>query len=57
MKQESSKYLFPHDYGGWVEQQYLPDSLKDHVYYRPSDYGYEQTVKTTRTRKGKPEDK
>ena len=52
MKQESAKYLFPHDYGGWVEQQYLPDSLKGHVYYHPSQYGYEQQVKKTRIRKG-----
>ena len=55
MKQESAKYLFPHDYGGWVEQQYLPDSLKGHVYYHPSQYGYEQQVKKTRDRKGKPQ--
>ena len=26
-------YKLPHDYGGWVEQQYLPDELKDRVYY------------------------
>ena len=52
MKQESAKYFFPHDYGGWVEQQYLPDSLKGHVYYHPSQYGYEQQVKKTRIRKG-----
>lgn len=55
MKQESAKYLFPHDYGGWVEQQYLPDSLRGHVYYHPSQYGYEQQVKKTRDRKGKPQ--
>lgn len=55
MKQESAKYLFPHDYSGWVEQQYLPDSLKGHVYYHPSQYGYEQQVKKTRDRKGKPQ--
>ena len=55
MKQESAKYLFPHDYGGWVEQQYLPDSLRGHVYYHPSQYGYEQLVKKTRDRKGKPQ--
>src|SRR5690554_3877324 len=27
-------YLYPHDYGyGWVFQQYLPDVLRDKVYY------------------------
>lgn len=29
----SKKYKYPHDYGGWVEQQYLPDSLKDRNYF------------------------
>lgn len=31
----SKKYKYPHDYGGYVEQQYLPDSLKDRKYYTP----------------------
>lgn len=31
MKEERAKYLYPHDFGGWVKQQYLPDSLKDRV--------------------------
>lgn len=26
-------YKYPHDFGGWVEQQYLPDELRDRVYY------------------------
>ena len=30
----SKKYKYPHDYGGWVEQQYLPDSLKDRDYFQ-----------------------
>lgn len=51
MKAESGKYKYPHSYGGWVEQQYLPDSLKDRVYYTPSDRGYEKTVRETRKRK------
>ena len=25
-------YKYPHDFGGWVEQQYLPDELRDRVY-------------------------
>ena len=52
MKRESGKYRFPHDFGGWVEQQYLPDSLKNETYYKPTDYGFEQQVKRTRARKG-----
>ncbi len=52
-KAASRAYKYPHDYGGYVEQQYLPDSLKDKVYYTPSDNGYEKEVKAVRARKGK----
>ena len=53
-KAQSYKYKYPHDYaGGWVDQQYLPDKLKDAIYYTPSDYGYEKTVKQNRRDKGK----
>lgn len=30
---QSKYYKYPHDYGGYVEQQYLPDSLKDRKYF------------------------
>ncbi len=30
----SKNYKYPHDYGGYVEQQYLPDSLKDRKYFK-----------------------
>ncbi len=52
-KQNKANYKYPHDYGGWVEQQYLPDTLKDKRYYRPKDNGYEKTIKEIRKRKGK----
>ena len=52
-KANSRAYKYPHDYGGYVEQQYLPDSLKDRVYYEPSERGYERTVAEIRRRKGK----
>ena len=52
-KNMAGRYKYPHDYGGWVEQQYLPDRLKDRKYYKPSENGYENTVKEIRTRKGK----
>lgn len=29
----SKRYKYPHDYGGYVDQQYLPDSLKDRKYF------------------------
>jgi putative ATPase len=28
-------YEYPHAHGGWVEQQYLPDELRDRRYYEP----------------------
>jgi putative ATPase len=38
-------YQYPHDYpGGFVAQQYVPDNVKDRVYYEPTDYGYEAEV-------------
>ena len=38
------KYKYPHDYGGYVKQQYMPDSLKDRVYYTPSENGREKNI-------------
>lgn len=32
-------YKYPHSYGGWVQQQYLPDELVDVKYYVPSGNG------------------
>ena len=52
-KANSGKYKYPHNYGGYVEQQYLPDSLKDRIYYTPKNNGYENEVKKIRERKGK----
>ena len=52
-KANSRAYKYPHDYGGYVEQQYLPDALKDKIYYTPSNNGYENEVKEIRKRKGK----
>jgi putative ATPase len=38
-------YKYAHNYPGhYVEQQNLPDSLKDKVYYEPSDQGFESEV-------------
>ncbi len=33
----SKNYKYPHDYGGYVEQQYLPNSLKDRKYFTRCD--------------------
>lgn len=37
-------YKYPHDYGGYIKQQYMPDSLKDRVYYVPSANGRERNL-------------
>ena len=39
-------YLYPHDYPNhWTPQQYLPDSLKDTVYYQYGENKNEQAAK------------
>lgn len=39
-------YKYPHDYpNAWVEQQYLPDTLKDSVYYKFGNNKNEQAFK------------
>jgi putative ATPase len=48
MKKEgyAAGYLYPHDYdNNFIEQQYLPDSLKDKLYYWPSENGFEKNIK------------
>ncbi|WP_458415415.1 replication-associated recombination protein A [Schinkia sp. CFF1] len=36
-------YKYPHDYpNSWVNQQYLPDALKDRKYYSPKESGQEK---------------
>lgn len=39
-------YLYPHDYPNhYVKQQYLPDNLKDKVYYQYGDNKFEKAAK------------
>jgi putative ATPase len=52
-------YKYAHDYPGhFVEQQYLPDSLRDKKFYTPGNLGYEKQVitrlKAWWQKKGKP---
>lgn len=37
-------YKYPHSYGGWVSQQYLPDELKTATFYHPVKNGKEQEL-------------
>ena len=36
------EYKYPHNYGGYIKQQYLPNKLKDRIYYKPSNNGREK---------------
>ncbi len=38
-------YKYPHDYGGFVKQQYLPDGLVGKTFYHPTDNGQEKVFK------------
>ncbi|MFT4144528.1 MAG: replication-associated recombination protein A [Mobilitalea sp.] len=39
-------YLYAHNFENhYVKQQYLPDELKDRVFYTPSNQGYEKQIK------------
>ena len=39
-------YKYPHDYPGHeVEQEYMPPSVKGHVYYEPGELGVEASIK------------
>jgi len=43
-------YQYPHDFEeADVEQQYLPDDLKDRRYYLPTEQGYEATIASRMT--------
>lgn len=47
VKQKGQFYKYPHDYPNhWVEQQYLPDIIKDKVYYNYGENKTEQAAKT-----------
>ncbi|MBO4963079.1 MAG: replication-associated recombination protein A, partial [Clostridia bacterium] len=43
-KEASKGYKYPHNYGGYIKQDYLPEKIKDHKYYYPTDNGEEKNV-------------
>lgn len=51
--EKREKYKYPHNYGGYVEQQYLPDEIKDHIYYIPSENGSEASIKLPKNKQDK----
>ncbi len=42
--EKRAAYKYPHNYGGYVDQQYLPSEIADHVYYVPSSNGNEKSI-------------
>ena len=45
IKTTSPTYKYPHDYENYyVEQQYLPDNIKDHKYFEPKNNKYEKEL-------------
>jgi len=41
----TTTYKYPHDYPkNWVEQQYLPDNIKNKKYYKPKNNNYENNL-------------
>ena len=45
IKTHSKNYLYPHDYpNNYVEQQYLPNNIKNKKYYHPGKNKYEQNL-------------
>lgn len=44
LNEQREAYKYPHEYGGYVKQQYLPDSVKDKRFYTPSSNGNEKKI-------------
>lgn len=38
-------YKYPHDYGGYTEQSYLPKELQNREYYKPTNNGFDKEIK------------
>jgi putative ATPase len=48
MKQEGygKDYKYPHDFPShFVQENYLPENKKDKIFYQPTEFGYEKTIK------------
>lgn len=41
LRTHPQNYLYPHDFGGWVEQSYLDEALR---FYESNDIGFERTL-------------
>ena len=56
--QSGEGYKYPHDFPGhYVKQEYMPPEVRGKVYYKPSDQGHEEKIRTAkalREKEGKP---
>jgi putative ATPase len=52
-KKLSAEYKYPHDYGEYVEQEYLPKNVRGQKFYEPTSHGFEKKIKEIREIKGK----
>lgn len=43
-KDGHGSYIYPHNFGGYVKQQYLPDKIKNKIYYTPLSNGKEKNL-------------
>ena len=52
------EYLYPHDFGGFVKQDYLPDAYVKEKFYEPKFVGYEKEMieRLNKLKRGKDED-
>jgi len=41
IKQDKLNYLYPHNYGGWVQQKYMSREMN---FYESSNIGFEKTL-------------
>ena len=51
-KELSAEYKYPHNYGEYVEQEYLPKKVRGQKFYEPTDHGFEKQIKKIRSDKG-----
>ena len=49
----TKEYLYPHEFGGYVYQQYLPKELENKEYYIPSNNGKEKGLVRKKVKKDK----
>lgn len=49
----TKEYLYPHDFGGYVFQQYLPKEIENREYYFPSNNGKEKGLVRKKVRKNR----